>query len=181
MDAGRVQKVECRAVTDTRRLAVADIFEAQQRTCTRCARSDAKGAFPGCSTRRCDGFDSDRTDGCWVRRCRYVTNIAGLCGPVVVLSTGAAYTTTGTALGTYCPTSAPTAPTTSPTTVSPTTAPTTSPTTVSPTATTAAPTASPTTTPLPCCETLRLNAVFCCLERINPRFLIDRCVECGTK
>jgi hypothetical protein len=61
---------------------------------------------------------------------------------------------------------------------------------VSPTAPTAAPTASPTTaTPttasptvaLPCCETLRLNPIFCCLERIDPPMAARECQECGTK
>jgi hypothetical protein len=117
--------------------------------------------------------------------CRAVHTNAGLCGPLVnVGNTGtppAGYFNgwVGTALTTDCPTAAPTA---APTTLSPT-SPTAAPTTVSPTvAPTAAPTtAAPTTKPLPCCETLRLNPIFCCLESRFPAMMARECQECGTK
>jgi hypothetical protein len=35
----------------------------------------------------------------------------------------------------------------------------------------------PTTKPLPCCETLRLNPIFCCLEHINPAMAARECQE----
>jgi hypothetical protein len=137
---------------------VAVIFQAQSLSARGLLEPQpARERFLAVPPGRCD---SDRTDGCWVRRCSFISNNAGLCGPVVPLSTGAAYESAsyadtddngigGTALGTDCPTVSPTiitptivgqtwTPTTTPTsaptspTVSPTTA---SPTTVSPTAT----------------------------------------------
>jgi hypothetical protein len=50
-------------------------------------------------------MDFDCTDGCWMRRCRKIHTNAGLCGPVVPLSSGAAYVDgiSGTALGSNCP------------------------------------------------------------------------------
>jgi hypothetical protein len=92
--------------------------------------------FPAAQPGRCDGIDSDRTDGCCVRRCRNLNNNAGLCGPVVPLSTGSTYEPTGTALGSPCPT-------------------------------------------LPCCETLRLNPMFCCIETRWPAAAATLCQECG--
>jgi hypothetical protein len=97
-----------------------------------------------------------------------VWNNAGLCGPLVsVGNVGTSYDsgTYGTNLGTDCITAAPTSgPTSSPTT------------TMSPT------TASPTTASslLPCCEELRLNAIFCCIEARNPELAASICQECGT-
>ena len=146
--------------------------------------------FPTAQPGRCDGMDSDRTDGCCVRRCSYIFANAGLCGPVVYKYTG--YNTyscygdmcahgvyVGTNLGNDCPTASPTS---APTTVSPTSAPTV--TTISPTSaptvTTVAPTTTaPTTTPLPCCERLRLNPVFCAMEKINRPMMAARCQVCG--
>jgi hypothetical protein len=82
--------------------------------------------FPAVQPRRCDGIDSDHTDGCWLRRCRGVSYNAGLCGPVVSLSSGQTYYTGGTALGSTCPTVT-SAPTSSPTSSSPSFAPSASP------------------------------------------------------
>ena len=85
--------------------------------------------FPATQPGRCGGIDSDHTDGCWVRRCRVVYYNAGLCGPVVSLSSGRTYNTGGTALGTNCLTGSPitSAPTSSPTSASPSFAPSASP------------------------------------------------------
>jgi hypothetical protein len=135
--------------------------------------------FPAAQPGRCDGIDSNRTD--WVRRCSQVYNNPGLCGPVVNLMderetphgeyiNGIADTNLGNVCPTASPTSAPTVTTVSPTTVSPTSAPTVAPTT-----------SAPTTTPLPCCERLRLNSVFCCLEKLNRTLMAATCQECGTK
>jgi hypothetical protein len=68
--------------------------------------------------------------------CRDIRNNAGLCGPVVPLSSGRTYSTSDTALGLSCLTGSPitSAPTTvTPTIVGQTWTPTTSPTTVPPT------------------------------------------------
>ena len=56
-------------------------------------------------------------------------------------------------------------------------------TTTAPTVTTTAPTVTTTapTVGLPCCETLRLNAIFCCLESRFPAMMARECQECGTK
>jgi hypothetical protein len=84
----------------------------------------------------------------------YVYNTAGLCGPLVSvgsLGTNYNYGVVGTNLGNDCPTDAPTpAP---PTTASPTSA-------------------------LPCCNTLRLNPIFCCIEARNPELALSVCQEC---
>ena len=108
-----------------------------------------------------------------------ITDNAGLCGTLVPLSNGLTeYSTSGTNLGTDCPTSspttAPTAPTSAPTVT--TAAP-----TAAPTVTTASPTTVAPTVALPCCEVLRENPIFCCLERINAALFTNRCQECGTK
>jgi hypothetical protein len=124
---------------------------------------------------------SDRTDGLLVARCRELHTNTGLCGPVVPLSSGAAYyngvtgTNLGSGPGNVCPTASPT--TSAPTTTAPTVT-TVSPTTA-PTVTTVAPTTAPTTTPLPCCERLRLNPVFCAMEKINRPMMAARCQVCG--
>jgi len=116
----------------------------------------------------------------------YVFGNAGLCGPLVdVGNVGYTYGlltnghhTTGTNLENACPTIAPTSTPTA-TTSSPTE------TTSTPTATTAAPTSSPTATrsptwSLPCCEKLRENPIFCCMEARNPALMLSTCQECGT-
>jgi hypothetical protein len=95
----------------------------------------------------------------------YVHDNVGLCGPLVsVGDVGTLYNCdedidgngcdsdgiTGTNLGNACPT-------TSPTTVS----------------------ENPSSS-LPCCEELRRNPIFCCLEARNPAFALSVCQECGT-
>jgi hypothetical protein len=93
--------------------------------------------------------------------CSYVHTNAGLCGPLVsVGSVGTSYTNGigGTNLGNDCPTSAPTS---------------------APTAPTSAPTSAP-TVGLPCCEDLRLNLIFCCMEARHPELAQSVCRECGT-
>jgi hypothetical protein len=116
----------------------------------------------------------------------------GLCGPLPNMRPGYPYGigVAGTNLGNECLTASPTAtPTTSAPTVT-TAAPTTSaptvttvaPTTTAPTtaAPTVAPTTSaPTTTPLPCCERLRLNPIFCGLERLDRAMMAATCQVCG--
>jgi len=70
---------------------------------------------------------------------------------------------TGTNLGNMCPTVSPT--------VSPTS---------SPTETTSSPTATRSPTSIkPCCETLRENLIFCCMEARNPALAQSVCQECG--
>jgi hypothetical protein len=32
----------------------------------------------------------------------------------------------------------------------------------------------------PCCETLRLNPIFCCLEKLNRTMMAATCQVCGT-
>jgi hypothetical protein len=47
---------------------------------------------------------------------------------------------------------------------------------------TRAPTTTPTSAPTmsrPCCESLRENPVFCCIEARNPDFALSVCNECG--
>jgi hypothetical protein len=61
------------------------------------------------------------------------------------------YGIVGTNLGNDCPTESPTPP---------------------------PPTASPNSA-LPCCEMLRENPIFCCLESRNPSFALSVCQECG--
>jgi len=85
---------------------------------------------------------------------------AGLCGYRLVSagpSVGTSYTggIGGTNLGNDCPTS-------------------------SPTETTSArsPTSSPTSNK-PCCDELRENPIFCCLEARKPAFALSVCQECG--
>jgi hypothetical protein len=78
MDDGRVQTAERRAVR-----LVALQWRSSLRGCVRVVlEPQSRERFPAVQPRRCDGIDSDHTDGCWVRRCRYVNNNAGLCGPV---------------------------------------------------------------------------------------------------
>jgi len=116
----------------------------------------------------------------------YVFGNAGLCGPLVdvgnvgytygLLSNG--HHTSGTNLENACPTIAPTStPTSSPTeTTSTPTA-----TTAAPTETTSSPTATRSPTSIkPCCETLRENLIFCCMEARNPALARSVCQECGT-
>ena len=87
-------------------------------------------------------------------------NNAGLCGPLVsVGSVGTSYTEGigGTNLGNTCPTIAPTSSPTNP------------------------PTATPTADAnKPCCEELRQNPVFCCIEAKKPALAQSVCRECGT-
>jgi hypothetical protein len=94
--------------------------------------------------------------------CSYVHTNAGLCGPLVsVGNVGTDYHCWlghnrgcpgigGTNLDTACPSTAPTS----------------------------APTATP--PPLPCCEEMRLNPVFCCIEARKPELAWSVCQECGT-
>jgi len=102
----------------------------------------------------------------------YVFGNAGLCGPLVdVGNVGYTYGlltnghhTTGTNLENACPTIAPTS---------------------TPTATTSSPTNPATATPTadanrPCCEELRQNPVFCCIETKKPALAQSVCRECGT-
>ena len=106
----------------------------------------------------------DVADGCtgWYR---WLDGNAGLCGAVVSVGTvGTSYNTDGTNLGNDCPT-------TSPTTSAPTVAP-------SSAAPTAAPSSAPTSSK-PCCEELRANPVFCCMEAHNPDLMRGVCQECG--
>jgi len=117
----------------------------------------------------------------------YVFGNAGLCGPLVdvgnvgytygLLASG--HHTTGTNLENACPTIAPTSTPTA-TTSTPTA------TTSTPTATTSSPTdtSSPTNPAAdankPCCEELRQNPVFCCIETKKPALAQSVCRECGT-
>ena len=90
----------------------------------------------------------DAADGCTGWN-RYLYNNAGLCGDLVSTgSVGTSYNIDGTNLGNPCPT-----------------------------APTAAPTAAPTSSK-PCCDELRLNPVFCCIEARRPEFALSVCEEC---
>ena len=119
MDDGRVQTAERRAVG---LVALQWSYLRHRRGCVRVVlEPQSRERLPVIQPGRCGGNDSDHTDGCWLRRCRDVSYNAGLCGPVVSLSSGRTYNTGGTALGSTCPTGSPitSAPTSSPTSSSP--------------------------------------------------------------
>jgi len=112
----------------------------------------------------------------------HLFNNTGLCGPLVSIgSVGTTYDvgllrqghgTTGTNLENACPTIAPTSSPTNPATATPTSSPTARPTS-SPTAT-----RSPTSNK-PCCDTLRENPVWCCIEPTLSAAAVARaCQEC---
>jgi len=86
----------------------------------------------------------------------WLNDNAGLCGDVVSVGTvTTSYDTSGTALGTACPTASPTAPSAAPTA-----------------------TRSPTSNK-PCCDTLRENPVWCCIEPTLSAAAVARaCQEC---
>ena len=92
--------------------------------------------------------------------CSYVHTNAGLCGPLVsVGSVGTNYNcylngNSNGCDGIHGTNLGNDCPTSSPTTASPTSA-------------------------LPCCETLRENPLFCCVEARNPAFALSVCQECG--
>jgi len=122
----------------------------------------------------------------------YVQNNTGLCGPLVSVGTlGTSYNegTIGTNLGNTCPPPSPPSPPPPPPPSPPTAAPTSSPTNPATATPTSSPTATPTSSPtatrsptwsLPCCEKLRENPIFCCMEARNPALMLSTCQECGT-
>jgi len=102
---------------------------------------------------------------------RALFNNAGLCGPVVSMGTvGTSYYNgvEGTNLGNDCPTIAPSASPTSSPTIPATATPTSSPTA----------TRSPTSNK-PCCDVMRQNPLFACMEERWPLMAQGTCQECG--